>query len=276
MEISDEDIELFLESIKSKSSYDFSDYSINSLKRRVRKLLNDHHLDIQALVTGISEDWSFKEKVVKSITVSTTEFFRDPTIWLSLKENILPLLKERNNFSIWVSGCSTGQEVYTLMILLSEAGLLNKTKIYASDINTDVLETARMGVYKYRFNKDYLKNFDLVVNHDKAGQSYVPFSKYFRVNEPNDTITMEPFLKTKPEYKKMDLVSDANPFDVTFDLIICRNVIIYFNYELQNRVLDLYYQNLNQDGWLLLGIHESIIGVFSSYFDKKFQLYKKR
>ncbi len=276
MEIPDKDIELFLESIQSRSNYDFSDYSLNSLKRRVRKLMNDHHVDINGLVEKIRADWNFTEKVVKSITVTTTEFFRDPAVWISLKENILPSCRKQEGLSVWINGCSTGQEIYSLMILLQEAGLLDKARICASDINTDVLETSGKGIYKYRFNKDFLKNFDLVINAEKKEKNRVPYTKYFNVDEQSDTITMKKTLTNKPVYRKMDLVRDENPFGIQFDLIICRNVIIYFNYDLQNRVLSLFHQNLKRDGWLLLGIHESIIGPYSSYFDKRFQLYKKK
>ncbi|HYW94011.1 MAG TPA: CheR family methyltransferase, partial [Bacteroidales bacterium] len=272
----DEDIKLFLESLRSASNYDFSNYSVNSLKRRLRKLLTDNHLDITHLVQKIEEDWAFMEKVVKSITVTTTEFFRDPSIWLSLKENIFPLYSGRKKVSIWIAGCSTGQEVYSLMILLSEAGLLNKTELFATDINTDVLKVAERGIYKYRFNKDYLTNFDEVINHGKTGKKMIPYSKYFEVDEQRDTITMGADLTRRPLYRKTDLVRDENPFDKEFDIIICRNVIIYFNYELQNKVLNTFYHRLNSEGWLLLGIHESIIGTYSSYFEKKFHLYKKR
>ncbi len=276
MEVTDEEIKLFLDSIRSKSNYDFSNYSMNSLKRRVRKLLNDNHLEIMGLVDRISDDWSFMEKVVKSITVSTTEFFRDPSIWLSLQENIFPLFRSRKKITVWIPGCSTGQEVYSFIIMLHENGLENKTDIYATDINTDVLEAARKGIYKFRFNKDYLKNFDLVVNHDKSQKNIVPYSRYLDVDEKNDTITMKPFLTGKPSFSKSDLVTDKNPFNIKFDLVICRNVIIYFNYELQNRVLNLFHRHLSNTGWLILGIHESIIGPCSSHFEKKFNLYEKR
>ncbi len=276
MEIPDDEITRFIESIKSKSNYDFSDYSINSLKRRVRKLMNDTHLDMNGLVDKISDDWLFMEKIVRSITVSTTEFFRDPAIWISLREHIFPLFESRRKISVWIPGCSTGQEVYSLLILLSECGMLNQTDVYASDINTDVLETAHNGVYKFRFNKDYLRSFDLVINHNRPENDRIAYTRYFDVDEINDTITMKPFLTRKPFYRKIDLVMDENPFNLKFDLVICRNVIIYFNYELQNRVLDLFHRNLNPEAWLMLGIHESIIGPYSSYFEKKFQLYQKR
>ncbi len=276
MEVPDEEIKLFLDSLKATSNYDFSNYSMNSLKRRVRKLLNDNHLDINGLIDRMTDDWSFREKVVRNITVSTTEFFRDPVVWISLRDNIFPLFSARQKIGIWILGCSTGQEIYSLMILLNEAGILNKTEIFASDINTDVLETARKGIYKFRFNKEYLRSFDLVINHGKNEKHYKPWSDYFDVSERNDTITMKPFLCNKPLYRKIDLVQDENPFNRTFDLVLCRNVIIYFNYDLQNHVLNRFYHNLNRDGWLMLGIHESIIGPFSSYFEKKFLLYQKR
>lgn len=270
------DIKLFLESVKNISAYDFSNYSINSLKRRVAKLLSDNHMDIGELSSKISEDRQFLEKVVKSITVNTTELFRDPKIWIGLRDDIFPLFASKEKISIWHAGSSTGQEVYSMMILLSEMNMLHKTDIYVSDINTDVLETSKSGVYKYRFNKDYLKNFDEVFNPDEDKRVNVPYSRYFNIDKIKDTLQMNPDLAKKPVYKKIDLVRDENIFNVKFDLIICRNVIIYFNYELQNKVLNLFYNNLNENGCLVLGLHETIIGSYANYFRKNFSVYFKK
>ena len=164
-----------------------------------------------------------------------------------------------------------------MMILLSELNLFEKSEIYASDINTDVLDVAKKGIYKYRFNKVYIENFNKVFNNDPAkfnGKS-VSYEKYFAINTMSDEIRMLPFLNEKPVYKKADLVKDENPFRVIFDIIVCRNVIIYFNFELQNRVFNLFYRNLNDYGRLVLGAHESIIGTYSMFFKKNLHSYYK-
>ncbi len=278
-EILDEDIHHFLEVIKAKSNFDFSNYSMKSIKRRINKLMSDSKLSMPELIRKIQEDYEFMEKVIKNLSIYTTELFRDPKIWRSIEYDILPQYLNRELIKVWHPGCSTGQEVYSMMIILSKLGILEKSEIYASDINNDVLDIAREGKYKYRFNQNFIENFNSVINKDINLQDIVPFTSYenyFNVNKVFDVIRMNPFLTKKPIYKVIDLVKDENLFNVGFDLIICRNVIIYFNYELQNKVLNLFYNNLNIDGCLVLGLHESIIGPYSSRFDKKYQAYFKK
>ncbi len=279
MEIENQDIKAFIETVKLLSDYDFTDYSDKSLKRRLSKILLDHDLTPDSLLIKIKEDKAFLENIVKDITVNTTELFRDPAIWHSLRYDILSLYQNLPQINIWHPGCSTGQEVFSMMILLNEIGLLQKSRIYGSDINGDVLDVAREGVYKYRFNESYLDNFDAVIRENPRDSSTyfdIPYSKYFHIDKTRDNIRMNAQLLQKPMYKKQDLVRDPNPFDQTYDLIVCRNVIIYFNYELQNKVFKLFLDNMNQGACLVLGVHESILGPFASRFDKRFQAYFKR
>jgi chemotaxis protein methyltransferase CheR len=275
-EIDDTEIKSFVDRVKSISGYDFSGYTGKSLKRRLAKILFDNKLDFDEFIDKILIDRVFLEQVVKNITVSTTELFRDPVIWNSIRYDILPLLKNRLPLNIWHAGCSTGQEVYSMLILLHELNLMGISSLYATDINPDVLEVARTGIYNYSFNLNYLDNFDRVIRQNHAGYSDVEYSKYFTIDKKMDHFKMNPFLIDIPVYKKMDLVRDANPFPVKFDLIVCRNVIIYFNFELQNRVFRLFYDNLNAGGCLILGVHETILGPFSLYFEKKYQGYFKK
>jgi chemotaxis protein methyltransferase CheR len=279
VEIENQDILAFVNTVKSLSEYDFTQYSDKSLKRRLSKILLDHDLSPVTLLEKIRTDASFLEKTVKEITVNTTEMFRDPPIWHSLRYDILPGFQNLPQISIWHSGCSTGQEIFSMMILLNEMGLLQKSRIFGTDINENVLDTARTGVYKYRFNEGYLANFDAVIRENpRDSNTYfdVPYSKYFHIDKTRDNIRMNKTLLDKPVYKKQDLVRDPNPFDEKYDLIICRNVIIYFNYELQNKVFKLFLDNMNQGGCLVLGVHESILGPFASRFDKKSQVYVKK
>jgi len=278
-EITDEDVVLFNEVIKSLSGYDFTGYSIKSLKRRLNKILSDNTLNLKGLIDSIESDRNLLDKIVKTITVSTTELFRDPPIWLHIRKEVLPIYMNREILRIWHPGSSSGQEVYSMMILLSELHILDKSEIYASDINSDLLEQAKEGKYKYRFNQIYLENFDLVLNHesDLPGRNKkISYEKYFTIDKTHDFIQMKSFLTQKPLYRKIDLVRDENLFGKLFDIIICRNVVIYFNHELQNKVLNLFYNNLTENGCLVLGLHESIIGPYSSHFDKKNIAYFKR
>ncbi|MGC9341982.1 MAG: CheR family methyltransferase [Bacteroidales bacterium] len=263
-----EDIQAFLTAIKENSEYDFSGYSINSLKRRIIKILITHSMEYGEMVEKIRMDPDFKEEVVKKITVNTTDFFRDAELWIYLRENIIPLFSRQKRISVWHPGCSTGQEVYSLMILLNEMRLLKKTDIFASDLNVDVLETARNGVYEFLFSKEYLTNFDKVLNHEESKRK-VKHEKYFKTDLNQKKVMMNSFLRKKPVYSRMNLVNDKNPFNRKFDIIFCRNVIIYFNDVLQNGVLDLLYRNMNDKSCLVLGKHESIIGEYESRFIKK-------
>ncbi|HYX06663.1 MAG TPA: CheR family methyltransferase [Bacteroidales bacterium] len=279
MTITDQDSQLFLTTIKNFSGYDFSDYSEKSLKRRLAKVLIDNKMDIYTLNASMKKNPVFLEKIVKDITVNTTELFRDPHIWHALKYKILPRYKHHKNINIWHAGCSTGQEVYSMMILLSELEMFDNAKIYATDLNADVLASAAKGVYKYRFNIGYLDNFDKVIkenpfNYDEYND--VPYNKYFSIDKTKDIIKMHPFLTEKPVFKKHDLVKDDNIFYIKFDIILCRNVIIYFNYNLQNQVFQLFHNNLYNDGTLILGMHETILGPHTANFEKKDQAYIRK
>lgn len=278
MTISDQDFQVFLFAIKNSSTYDFSEYSEKSLKRRLAKVLLDYKTNLTQLISKLKNDPNFLERIVKDITVNTTELFRDPQIWHALKYKVLPKLQGNENINIWHAGCSTGQEVYSMMILLSELNLLDKTKIYATDINSDVLEAAKRGIYKYRFNIGYLDNFDKVIKENPYNYEEfvdVPYERYFLIDKSKDIIMMKPELRQKPTFKKHDLVKDENTAYVKFDIILCRNVIIYFNYNLQNRVFDLFNRNLYENGYLILGMHETILGTYANKFQKQGQAYIK-
>ncbi|MDY0198186.1 MAG: CheR family methyltransferase [Tenuifilaceae bacterium] len=279
MVISDQDLQFFITALKNSSKYDFSEYSDKSLKRRLQKVLSDFNLDLAGLISSIKTNAEFTERIVKEITVNTTELFRDPQIWHMLRSSILPRFKNNKNINIWHAGCSTGQEVYSMMILLNEMGLLEKAKIFASDLNTDVLEAAKKGEYKYRFNIGYLDNFDKVIKQNPLNYEEfndVPYENYFTIDKARDTITMKKHLTEKPIFRKHDLVKDGNLFFAKFDLVLCRNVIIYFNYTLQNKVFDLFFENLYNKGVLVLGMHETILGPWANKFEKMGQSYIKK
>jgi chemotaxis protein methyltransferase CheR len=270
-DIQEKDIRKFQETISKYSAYDFSEYSLNSLKRRLVKITEQYDMDIDALINNMSLDPSLLEKVVKKLTVTTTELFRDPAIWKSIMHNLRHKCSTLSTIRIWHPGCSTGQEVYSMMIMLDQLGLLEKSEIYASDINTDVMKTARKGAYGLRFNREYIDNFNTVFAIDPDRDSSANFNsieKYFTVDEIRDSIVMKDFLRKKPVYKKIDLVKNSNPFNVKFDLVMCRNVIIYFNYELQNKVLQNFHSNMSDESLLVLGLHESIIGPCTKFFRK--------
>lgn len=279
MEVEEKDIRKFQFTIRDHSDYDFTEYSLTCLRRRLTRILLEYEMDMDQMTHAMRSDHLFLNEIVKKLTVHTTELFRDPDIWKRLKHELLPAYRDRSVIHIWHPGCSTGQEVYSMMMLLDEMGMLEKSHIYASDINPDVLEIAREGKYKYHFNQSYLENFQKVLfkgSEQQRGNLKKQWKKYFNIDETRDLIQMKEFLRHKPVYKKLDLVKDPNLFLVKFDLIVCRNVIIYFNDKLQNRVFRLFYDNMNPDGTLILGVHESIMGPFSKRFLKKEPFYQKK
>ena len=277
--VSPQDISKLIEIIKNISRYDFNDYSEKSFQRRVEKILIDNRLNLTGLIEKLKSNNDFLERVVKDITVNTTELFRDPEIWVTLRHRILPRYKNNKSIFIWHSGCSSGQEVYSMLILLNEMGMLDQAKIFATDINTDMLEMARKGVFRYRFNLGYFDNFDKVLKENpyNIDEGYdISYSKYLDIDKAKDSITMKPFLRDKPVYRKHDLVNDKNIFYSKFDIIFCRNVIIYFNNNLQNKVIELFSNNLYKDGYLVLGAHESILGPVANNFERTKGVYKKK
>jgi chemotaxis protein methyltransferase CheR len=199
-------------------------------------------------------------------------------MWQTLRYSILPKFKTSESIKIWHAGCSTGQEVYSMMILLNELELLEKAELYGTDINSEALEIAKKGEYKYRFNLNYLDNFDNVIREIPGTKQLdeVPYSTYFAIDEIKDTISMKKFLVEKPTFTWHNLASPEGFQHGQFDLILCRNVIIYFNFSLQERLFKHFLECLNPKGILVLGAHESMIGPVSERFEKVKQMNIKK
>jgi len=278
MEVVGKDIQNFQEIVRAHSDFDFSDYSHSSLRRRLTRILLELELNMDQLIDLIKSDTVFMKEIIRKVTVHTTELFRDPDIWMKIKNNLFPSFSQMETLRIWHPGCSTGQEIYSMMIMLDGAGLLERTEIYGSDLHEEVIETARQGRYRYRFNQGYLENYQKVMFNGSMNGERIQkkeWKKYFHIDETRDIIQMKDYLREKPVYKKLDLVKDPNLFMVSFDLIVCRNVIIYFNNELQNRVFNLFHSNLKEHGILILGVHESIMGSCAKKFIRKDPFYFK-
>ncbi|KFF26556.1 CheR family methyltransferase [Chryseobacterium vrystaatense] len=246
--VKDEEVEYLIKDVYEMYGYDFSEYSRASFKRRVNRIcLIDRFTSFAELRYTVLNDPEYLKRFVEEITVNVTEMFRDPLFFKKLREKILPQLGTYPLIRIWVAGCSTGEEAYSMAILLKEANLYHKSLIYGTDLNPTVLETARAGVFPLQQMKLYSENYML-----SGGKN--DFSDYYTANY--DSVQFDKSLKEKLILSTHNLVSDSS-FN-SFQLIICRNVLIYFDRELQERVFKLFDNSLENLGYLALGSKETI------------------
>jgi chemotaxis protein methyltransferase CheR len=270
------DFKQYLQVLKENTPYDFSNYSDNSIKRRLQKVIMDNGLTIEELHDKTQHDKAFVERLVEEITVNTTELFRDPEIWPLYYEKLYTTLKGKKTFNIWHAGCSSGMEVYSNMIILNELGLLEQARIFASDISVAMVRQCKKGSYRYEFNKNQLSNFEGIIKKKPIkGISTIDFSKYFDIDVENDRLIVKDFLRDKVDVKQHDLVQEQVPFYNKFDVIFCRNVLIYFNANLQSKIYQLFHNKLFPKGSMILGNHESLTGFYKTKFSKNGPLYTK-
>ncbi|WP_223558872.1 CheR family methyltransferase [Chryseobacterium lathyri] len=246
--VKDEEVEYLIKDVYEMYGYDFSEYSRASFKRRVNRIcLIDRFTSFAELRYTILNDPEYLKRFVEEITVNVTEMFRDPHFFKALREKILPQLGTYPLIRIWVAGCSTGEEAYSMAILLKEANLYHKSLIYGTDLNPSVLETARSGVFPLQQMKTYSENYIL-----SGGKK--DFSDYYTANY--DSVKFDKSLQEKLILSTHNLVSDSS-FN-SFQLIICRNVLIYFDRGLQERVFKLFDNSLENLGYLALGAKETL------------------
>ena len=246
--VKDEELEYLIKDVYDLYGYDFSLYSRASFKRRVNRIcLIDKFTSFAELRYTLINEPNYLKRFIEEVTVNVTEMFRDPYFFKELRENILPQLGTYPLIRIWIAGCSTGEEAYSVAILLKEAGLYHKSLIYATDINPSVLETARAGVFPISQMKTYSENYIL-----SGGKK--DFSDYYTANY--DSARFDSSLKEKMILSTHNLVSDSS-FN-SFQLSVCRNVLIYFDKPLQERVFKLFDDSLENLGYLALGSKETL------------------
>ena len=243
-----EDLDEILEVLLLRYGYDFRQYAKGSLLRRVNRFaIESNCASPYDLKYALLHNEMVFQHFLQEVTVNVTELFRDPLYYKILREKVIPILASYPIIKIWQAGCSTGEEVFSMCILLHEAGLLQRTKIYATDINPANLEKARSGILALRHMKEY------TVNYQQSGGKK-DFADYYTARYDHALISEE--LRSAIIFSQHNLVSD-NVFN-EFQLISCRNVMIYFNKELQNRVLGLFHNSLGSLGFLTLGLKESL------------------
>lgn len=263
------ELDLLLESILRVYGYDFRHYARSSLKRRIKSFLEKkcvrNYSELQAILLHDRESFS---QFLLEMSITVTDMFRDPLFYQSFRQLVVPVLKTYPYLKIWHAGCATGEEVYSLAILLHEEGMLERSTIYGTDFNATALSKAKSAIYGI----DRLSNF--ASNYLQFGGE-ANFSDYFITKYQSAKV--QNFLTKNVTFASHNLVTD-NVFG-EMNVIFCRNVLIYFNAELQNRVLDLFCDSLCQLGYLCLGAGETInYSTQSRNFEtvsKEYKIYRK-
>lgn len=270
IENEDLEIKLLLEAIYLKYGYDFRDYAGAHTKRRLkhRLVLEDcrNYAEMQHRV--IHED-GFIHSILHDLSINVTEMFRDPWFYKEVRESVVPHLKTYPFIKVWHAGCSAGQEVYSMAILLQEEGMRQRTQVYATDFNELILDQARSGIYPLDVIKEYTSNYI-----QSGGRE--SFAEYYTADDEN--VILKQSLRDKILFSSHNLVTDGVFGEM--HVIFCRNVLIYFNKELQDRVFKLFYESLCPGGFLCLGSKETL--KFSSLADhfevvgEKEKIYRKK
>jgi len=270
IEIDIKEIRGLVTAVKNSYGFDFGEYALSSFKRRLSRILEVYKFDtMQKLTDRVATDKAFYELFLKEVTVNTTEMFRDPSFWKKMKEIVFPQLKDFPTIRIWHAACSSGEEVYSMAIALKEAGLYEKARIFASDINEDVIAKAKEGKYPIR-------NMELNgLNYEKFEGPH-KLTNYFKT--VGDQAQMDLDLLRNVTFKKFDLVQGEQ--FLRFDIILCRNVLIYFNLPLQDQVIEKFAKCLSLEGFLAVGSKETIAWCKSaenySTFSLEEKIYQKK
>jgi chemotaxis protein methyltransferase CheR len=242
------EIELLLEAIHRRYGFDFRSYAFTSIRRRLWKRIEAEQLTtVSQLQSAVLHDPDAMERLLLDLSVSVTAMFRDPGFYAAFREVVVPLLRTYPFVRIWHAGCSTGEEVYSTAILLTEEGLYDRSRIYATDINDVVLQKARAGIFPLDRMQEYTENYL------RAGGKR-SFSEYYTA--AYDGARFNSSLTRNVVFAQHNLVTDRSFSE--FNVIFCRNVLIYFDRSLQNRVHSLFYESLARFGVLVLGSKESL------------------
>jgi chemotaxis protein methyltransferase CheR len=248
VQITDEDVELLIADVLENYGYNFIDYSRTSFIRRLSRLIMvDRFASFAELRYRLKTDPDYLSRFIDMVSVNVTEMFRDPAFYRRLVADVLPVLATYPMIRIWHAGCASGEEVYSFAIILKEAGLLHKTVIYATDINPVALDNARSGIYPLGQMQRYSENYI-------AAGGRASFSDYYTAQYDKARINAD--LSTKIVFATHNLSTDSSFNE--FQLILCRNVLIYFNQELQHKVFTLFDQSLERLGFIGLGTKESL------------------
>lgn len=264
------EIELLLEGIYRHYGYDFRSYAFSSLRRRLRKRLDAENLtSYSALQDLVLHDAEAMDRLLRDMSVNVTGMYRDPTFFRALRKLVVPLMRTYPFVRVWHAGCATGEEVYATAILLEEEGIYDRARIYATDMNAEALERARQGIFPLARMREY------TANYQQAGGTR-SFSEYYTASY--DAALFHPRLRRNVLFAQHNLATDTSFSE--FNLIMCRNVLIYFNRSLKERALGLFVDSLAPLGIVCLGRRESLR--FTAYEDvfeeleSKERIYRRR
>jgi chemotaxis protein methyltransferase CheR len=263
------EIQLLLEAVFRRYGFDFRDYAYASMKRRIENMLRLEGLhEVSELQGKLLHEPACMERFLLTVTVNVTTMFRDPSFYLAFRSKVVPLLRTYPFIRIWHVGCSTGEEVYSMAILLHEEGLYPRCRIYATDMNAGMLAQAKSGIFPLASVQEYTGNYL------KAG-GQGSFSEYYTALY--DNVVFRRALAENVVFSQHNLVTDSSFNE--FNVILCRNVLIYFNHALTDRVHHLLYESLAVFGFLGLGNKESIkftpLEACYEEFDGREKLYRK-
>jgi len=267
LNIEETELKHFLADLHEHYGYDYRHYSVQSAIRRITRVMTDHHIySFRRFGELVLQDQDLFENLFLECSINVTEFFRNPVTFKAIREQVLTYLDSFPHIKIWSAGCSTGQEAVTLTILLDELGILHKTQIYASDINPFVVEEAQNGLYSPEMIENSRANY---LQSGGTGD----FDSYFTICDGYARVSNH--LKEKILFFQHSLLNKG-AFN-EFHLILCRNVLIYFDQNLQGAVLDLFFRSLDMNGFLVLGESESITSypIGFQVFDKANKIFKK-
>lgn len=269
VELEDVEIDLLLEGIFRVHGFDFREYSRASIKRRILELMRAEKLEtVSAFQERLLRDDACLDRFLLGLSVHATAMFRDPTFYSTFRKRVVPLLRTYPTVQIWIAGCSTGEEVYSLAILLQEERLYEKCRIYATDISKAVLRRARDGIFPLAAMRDY------TTNYHSAGGAH-EFSDYYTAQY--DNVIFSAGLRNNVVFSEHNLATDGSFNE--FQVILCRNVMIYFNKDLQARVHNLLYDSLSMFGVFGLGNKESLKftprAAFYEHLNERDGLYRK-
>jgi len=264
------EINLLLEAVYQRYGYDFRSYARASIERRARQFMaNNGFASVSEMLPRLLRDKVFFTALARFFSIPVTEMFRDPPVYRSLREKVVPFLRTWPHFKVWHAGCATGEEVYSLAIVLKEEGVYDRATIYATDFNEDALDRARDGIYDIGKIQEATRNYQ-----EAGGQG--SFSEYYHARY--DAVAMHSDLRQRVVFSSHNLASDSAFGEM--HLVFCRNVMIYFNRQLQNRALGLFTESLVHGGFLCLGTKEDLqftdaCGHYEA-MDHKARIYKKK